>query len=91
MPEVIVRYKNRKALDALIGISRYLDLSVIFPEKKKAAVADSPKVDTTEDVNGVTLVLPAEEADWEGMRKIFTGKDLDAAKIRHEAWKRGSE
>ncbi|MBC7588237.1 MAG: hypothetical protein H7178_07735 [Chitinophagaceae bacterium] len=44
MPEVIVRYKNKKSLQALEDMSKYLEFTILPSSSKKAASKASKKM-----------------------------------------------
>ena len=79
MPEITIRYKNKRTLEALLDIARYFDFSVIMPSRKEGK---------TMTMNGVTLLAADSSVDTTGMENIFTARKLDAGEIRLNAWQR---
>jgi glutamine amidotransferase PdxT len=78
MPEVIIKYKNRRTLEALKDFSKYFDFEI-------AAVKS--KTDITE-INGVAIIPGDSSINIDGMKKIFTGKNISANELRRSAWNR---
>ena len=79
MPEITIRYKNKRTLEALLDFARYFDFSVIMPSKKE---------EKTIKMNGVTLLAADSSVDPAGLEDIFTARKLDAGEIRRNAWQR---
>ena len=50
MPELIIKYKSKKTLDALINFSKYFNFSIIFPSK-------SPKKTTKINLDGFIIEM----------------------------------
>jgi hypothetical protein len=80
MPEITIKYKNKKTLDALIDFSKYFDFSVVLPNKKT--------VEKISNINGVTIISANKSIDISEIENIFTGKNIIAKKIRKAAWQR---
>jgi len=85
MPEVTIKYTSAKTLEALKDLSKYLDFVVSKPkekkEKKKRLVDQSKLV-----VNGVTIIPGDRGIDISELSEVFTGKNIDAEKLREESW-----
>ena len=79
MQEVTVQYKNSKTLQLLMDLSKYFDFAI------KGHVQPQELEQT---INGVTMIPPDETVDLSNLKKIFSSKNLDAKKLRHEAWQR---
>lgn len=79
MPELIIKYKNKKTLEVLLDISKYFDFSVILPNTK------SKKLN---QVKGVSIISGDSSIDISDMEEIFSGKNLDAKELRKTAWLR---
>ena len=80
MPELIIKYKNKRALDALIDFSRYFDFSIIMPSKKtKREVIE---------INGVTVLTADSTINTSELESVFSSGDVDAKKIRETTWQR---
>lgn len=84
MPEVTIKYKNPKTLEALKDLSKYFDFSIAKPKtgKKNAHIKD------TFTINGVTVVRGDSSIDISEMSDVFTGKNIDAKELRKGAWLR---
>ena len=80
MPELVIKYKNKKTLEALLAFSRFFDFSVIQPKKAKSENAFQ--------VNGVTLLAADKSVDIKELDAIFSGKNIDSRKLRENAWRR---
>jgi len=80
MPEVVIKYKNKRSLEALMDFSKYFEFSVINPPKagKKKAM----------DTNGVTIIAADSSVDTSELEAIFSDKQVDAKKLRNMAWQR---
>ena len=76
MPEVTIKYEKPETLKILKALAEYFDFQII--EKK----------DSEYSVNGVTMIPGDRTADLSELRRIFSGKNLDAKKLREEAWRR---
>jgi len=76
MPEVTIKYKKPETLKILKGLAKYFDFK-IFPstEKKKESLDD--------------ILIPGnKKLDISELEKVFTGKNLDAKKLREDLWQR---
>jgi hypothetical protein len=80
MPEITIKYKNKKTLDALIDFSKYFDFSVVLPNKKT--------VEKISNINGVTIISANKSINISEIENIFTGKNIIAKEIRKAAWQR---
>lgn len=80
MPEITIKYKNKKTLDALIDFSKYFDFSFVLPNKKS--------VEKLSNINGVTIISADKSIDISEIENIFTSKNLIAKDIRKTAWQR---
>jgi hypothetical protein len=77
MPEITIKYNNSKTLKLLKELSEYLDFSFSQPRKSK-----------NQTINGVTIIPGDKSADVSNMGKVFTGRNIDAKKLRQAAWRR---
>jgi hypothetical protein len=78
MPEVVIKYKNQKALQALKDFARYFDFVISTP----------PPVPEKQSINGVTIIPANNSLDTSALTKFFTGKNIDAGDLRTTAWNR---
>ena len=78
MPEVIIKYKKPETLKILKGLAKYFDFKVSTIKQKVK----------THKLNGLTIIPASEKFDPTEMTELFTGKNIDAAKLRKEAWQR---
>lgn len=75
MPEIIVKYKNAKALRALMDFAKYFDFVIEKPKQKKNV--------------GEAASLPidfAENPDVTALAGIWKGKDISLNELREKAW-----
>lgn len=82
MKEVIIKYKDSKILEILKDLTKYFNFSISFPTKGKK------DKDGYEYINGIPVIPGNSSIDVKGLTSIFTGKNLDARKIRIEGWQR---
>jgi len=81
MPDIIVRYKNKRTLEALQDFAKYFDYEISLP--------DSPKKKEKQiSLNGVTLIPADSSVDTTELVEIFTGKNINSSELRNEAWQR---
>lgn len=76
MPEVTIKYENPEILKVLEDLSKTMDFEM-FKED-----------DNVYSVNGVTIVKGNKDVDLSDIRQLFTEKNIDAKKLRKEAWQR---
>lgn len=79
MPEITIKYKSKKTLEALQDLSKYFDF-VIFPAK-----AEKKKIS---DIHGISIVEGDPSIDISGVDDFFTGKGISAEELRRRAWER---
>lgn len=76
MPEVIIKYKKPETLKILKGLAKYFDFKISSPNQKQKRSLDD-------------ILIPGDRSvDISSLNEIFTGKNLDAAGIRKQMWKR---
>jgi hypothetical protein len=80
MPQLTIKYHNPKTLKALKALSEYLDFTVTKnrPKKKKKYYL----------INGVPITPGDKSIDISEMTALFSGRNLDAKKLRETAWQR---
>ncbi len=76
MPEVTIKYEKPETLKILKGLAEYLDFKVSSSATKKEISLDD------------ILVPNDKNADLSKLNKVFTGKDLDAKKLREQLWRK---
>ncbi len=77
MPEVIIKYKNAKVLEALKDFAKYLDFVVELPKPKKKAKSN---IDTS------LPIVFAEKPDVTALAGIWKGRDISLEDLRKNAW-----
>ncbi|MFC0517014.1 hypothetical protein ACFFGT_22585 [Mucilaginibacter angelicae] len=76
MPEVTIKYKKPETLKILKGLAKYFDFKISPSSAKK----ETPLND---------ILIPGnKKLDVSELKKVFTGKDLDAKKLRNDLWQR---
>ncbi len=80
MPEIIIKYKKEKTLQALMDFSKYFDFVITTPKK-------TTKKKTLE-ANGVKIIPGDSSINTSGLNEIFTSANLDAKQLRNKAWQR---
>jgi hypothetical protein len=75
MPEVVIKYKKPETLKILKSLAKYLDFKVTPDNSKK---------------NLDNIFIPGDKSlSISELEEVFTGKGIDAKKLREYAWKRG--
>ena len=82
MKEVIIKYKDSRILEILKDLTKYFNFTISFPTMGKK------EKNGYEYINGVPIVPGNSSIDVKGLTSIFTGKNLDARKIRKEGRQR---
>ena len=80
MPELVIKYKNKKTLEALKDIAKYFEFSVVVPAK--------PNKTKITGINGVTILPADSSVDTSDLEAIFSGKNIDSRKLRNNSWQR---
>ncbi len=83
MPELVIKYKSKKTLEALLSIAKYFDFSIVLPDSKT-------KTAPLNEINGVPFTPGDPTIDISDLREIFTGRNIDARQLRKDAWRRKS-
>jgi hypothetical protein len=79
--QVIVEFKNSKTLGILKEMAKKFDFVVLMPKKETKETTE------IEIINGVTLIRGDRTIDTSDLSKIFSGKNMDAKKLRQQ-WNR---
>ena len=78
MPEIIIKYKNAKALEALKDLAKYFDFVLEKPRSKKI---------TGNSLNTSALpIVFAKNPDVTALAGIWKGKDISLDDLRQNAW-----
>lgn len=80
MPEITIKYSDSKTLKMLKALSEYFDFSVSAPQKGKK--------DELVYINGVPMVPGDTSVDISDMDAIISRNNMNAKKLRQEAWQR---
>lgn len=93
MPEVTIKYQKPETLKILKGLAEYFDFEIKpFSSNEKMLddilVSEDQKIPKEYSINGVTIISGDPSIDITELREVFTGKNLDAKKLREEAWRR---
>ena len=95
MPEVTITYKKPETLKVLKGLAKYLDFKVSSGKVKKNNIDDilipgaafKEAQNKSYKIKGVAVLPPSIIGeDMDDVTDLF--KDVDAAKLRKEAWQR---
>ena len=78
MPDATVTYKKPETLKILKSLAKYLDFKISAEKKKKFSI------------NGVTIIPSDKNADPDDLSELVTERNIDAAMLRKDAWKRNS-
>ena len=78
MPEIIVKYKNAKALEALRDFAKYFDFVLEKPKSK-------PHTNSPRDISALPVVF-AEKPDVTALAGIWKGRDISLKDLRTKAW-----
>ncbi len=78
MPEIIIRFKRQRTLQALKDFAKYLDFSIV---SEKEADAKNYKL-----VN-VSVVAPVAKIDARKLKGIFSDEKLSIKEIRKSVWR----
>ncbi len=76
MPEVVIKYKKPEALKVLKVLAKYLDFEISTNKSKSVLI------------NGVAIIPGDKTLFISELQDVFTGTNIDAKKLRKEAWKR---
>ena len=80
MHEAVIKYRNPKTLEMLKDVAKHFDFSILeMPKSKK-------KKDFK--INGVSIIAGNSDIDTSELHQVFTGKNIDAKKLRTNAWQR---
>ncbi len=78
MPEVIIKYNNPETLKVLENLSKTMNFEI--------ETSNEEDVERQKAIAAITV--PADkEADITQLFQVFTGKNLDAKKLRKELWR----
>lgn len=80
MPELVIKYKNKRTLEVLMDLARYFDFSVVVPQNVDKSKPTS--------INGVQIIPADSSVDTSDLKTIFSAKELDAKQLRTSAWQR---
>lgn len=80
MPEIILKYKNKKTLEVLKDLAKYFDYVISTPGSKEKKKQKS--------WNGITIIPADNSVNASDLADVFTGKNINPEKLRNEAWQR---
>jgi len=78
MPEITIKYKNAKALEALKDLAKYFDF-VLEKQKSKKAISSS------RNSSSLPIVF-AENPDVTALAGIWKGRDISLEELRKKVW-----
>jgi len=80
MPDIVIKYKSRKTLEALMDFAKYFEYSVVMPK---------PKIKSRKtNINGATIIQADNTIDTSDLEPIFTNRNIDSKQLRKVAWQR---
>lgn len=79
MPELIIKYKSKKTLQALLDFAKHFNFSIVLPSNSK---------EKTSKINGVSIISGDSTIDTSELEVIFSSKSIDAKDYRKRAWQR---
>lgn len=82
MKEIIIKYNDSKTLALLKTLARFFNFSISSPKKEKTDRK------TYDYINGVPIIPGDSAVSVRELHKIFTGKNLNARKLRTQGWQR---
>jgi len=80
MPEIIIKYKNKRALEVLHDFAKYFDFEIRLPH--------SSRKENQIDLNSITVIPGDSSIDTSDLHEIFTGRNINPSELRKNAWKR---
>ena len=78
MPELVIKYKDKRTLNVLMDLSKYFYFSISAPK--------SMKEEKYFLINGVAILSGNSTLDTSELEAIFSNKNLDAKTLREKAW-----
>ncbi len=74
MPELVIKYKNKKTLEALKDFAKYFEFSLVTPQ----VISKEKSIKS----NGVKIVPADKTINTSELETIFSNKNLDAKQLR---------
>ncbi len=84
MPEIVVKYKSQRTLEALRDFAKYFDYKILSGNSKAKKAKQI-------SLNGITIIPADPSIKTVDLSEIFTGSSIDPSQIRNEAWRRRRE
>jgi hypothetical protein len=81
MPEIIVKYKNKRTLQALRDFGKYFDYEISSTDARRTKAKQV-------NLNGITIISSDSSVDASGLSDIFTGKNINSVQLRSEVCQR---
>jgi hypothetical protein len=80
MPELVIKYKNKKTLDALKDLAKYFEFSIISSTKSEHKKPNN--------INGLTIIPADSSIDTSELKNLFSNRNIDSKKLRSDSWQR---
>jgi len=80
MPELVIKYKDKRTLNALIDFAKYFNFSISIPKTNK------PKDSFL--INGVSILQGDSSIDTSELESIFSSRNIDSKILREQSWLR---
>lgn len=84
MPELVIKYSNKKTLQALMDLAKYFDFSVVLPQSANPEASGGK----SKKIKGVTVITANSSIDTSYLESVFSHKNIDAKNLRKKAWQR---
>ena len=81
MPEIIIKYKSKRTLEALRDLAKYFDYVISTPGSKE-------KRKKQKNLDGITIIPADSSVDASDLTDVFTGRNINPEQLRNEAWQR---
>jgi len=78
MPEVLIKYKNERALKALQDLAKVFDMSIGVPTKNTEPQHEKQSAHLP--------ISYAKNPDVTALAGIWEGRDIDLEELREKAW-----
>ena len=79
MPEIIIKYKTQKTLEALKDFAKYFNFSIANSKDKKKNKLQ---------INGVAIIAGNSLVNVSELESVFSNKNINARMLRNQSWHR---
>jgi hypothetical protein len=78
MPEIKIRYKRQRTLQALKDFARYFDYSIV--NEREAG-------NNSYMIGNVSVIVPSAKSDARKLKGLFSDSNLSLKEIRKKVWR----